>query len=366
MKRKNIKRVIREKLDNYLESITDPIVKSAMKSDIIVTGGSIASLLLNEEVKDYDIYFKTRETTLKVAEYYCNLARENKVAKMYIMHKDMDFVQNILKIDIEEVTKRVKEMIGEYNKKPKEEQESEEEINIDTPLYKFQNLHLTKSETEFEDESLSLRLLHNIYNTFKNDEDRIKTYSFGSFGVEGNEINKVDSDKIDSQEIEDEENGKYEIKFISANAITLSDKIQIVTRFFGTPEEIHKNFDFVHAMGVYDYSENELYTTTEQLESLLSKSLIYKGSLYPLASLFRMRKFLARGFTCDAGQILKMAFQLNELDLLDPFTLENQLTGVDLLYFYQIISDLKYKQLNNDNFKPSTDYFIEIIERIFE
>ena len=180
------------------------------------------------------------------------------------------------------------------------------------------------------------------------------------------EINKVDPNKIDTQEIDGADEGKYEIKFISANAITLSDKIQLVTRFYGTPEEIHKNFDFVHAMGVYDYHENELHTTVEQLEALLSKSLIYKGSLYPLASIFRARKFINRGWTIDAGQYLKMAFQLNDLDLLDPYTLEEQLTGVDLLYFYQIISDLKYKQLTNDDFKPSTDYFIEIIERVFE
>ena len=129
---------------------------------------------------------------------------------------------------------------------------------------------------------------------------------------------------------------------------------------------IHKNFDFVHAMGVYDYNDNSLTTNVEQLESLLSKSLVYKGSLYPLASIFRARKFIQRGWSIDAGQYLKMAFQLNDMNLLDPYTLEEQLTGVDLLYFYQIISDLKYKQLTNDDFKPSTDYFIEIIERIFE
>ena len=119
-------------------------------------------------------------------------------------------------------------------------------------------------------------------------------------------------------------------------------------------------------MGVYDYNDNTLTTNIEQLESLLSKSLVYKGSLYPLASIFRARKFIQRGWSIDAGQYLKMAFQLNDMDLLDPYTLEEQLTGVDLLYFYQIISDLKYKQLTNDDFKPSTDYFIEIIERIFE
>lgn len=366
MKRKNIKNTIKTKLDNYLESITDNDVKLAMKKDIIVTGGSIASLLLGEEVNDYDIYFKTRETALKVAEYYCKLARDNKTAKMYVLYKEMDFVQNVLKMDINFVTNKVKQMIGQYNSLSEEEQEDEEELTIDTPLHKFVNLNLTQKETQFEDEELSLRILHNIYNTFKNNEDRIKAYSFGSYGVEGNEINKVDSDKIDSQEIEDEENGKYEIKFISANAITLSDKIQLVIRFYGEAEEIHKNFDFVHAQGVYDYSKNELYTNTEQLESLLNKSLIYKGSLYPLASIFRSRKFIQRDWTIDAGQYLKMAFQLNEMDLLDPYILEEQLTGVDLLYFYQIISDLKYKQLTNDEFKPSTEYFIEVIERIFE
>ena len=367
MKRRNIKRIIREKLDLYLKSIADPILVDKMKKDILVTGGSIASMLLDEEVKDFDVYFRTRETTLAVSEYYCKLARDNKIADMWVLHKDLPFVQDVLKLDIDFVTSTVKSAIKENDKKTLEQiegfEEEDEELNIDTPLYKFIGLG-DFSCNEFEGHHVSLRILHNIYNTFKNDIERIKSYSFGSFGVEG--INKVDPNKIDSQEIDGSDEGKYEIKFISANAITLSDKIQLVTRFYGTPEEIHKNFDFVHAMGVYDYHDNELHTTVEQLEALLSKTLIYKGSLYPLASIFRARKFINRGWGIDAGQYLKMAFQLNDLDLLDPYTLEEQLTGVDLLYFYQIISDLKYKQLTNDDFKPSTDYFIKIIERVFE
>lgn len=363
MKRRNIKRVIREKLDLYLKSITDPILVDKMKKDILVTGGSIASMLLDEEIKDFDVYFRTRETTLAVSEYYCKLARDNKIADMWVLHKDLEFVQDVLKLDIDWITKMVKEMITVQSEK--ELDESEEELTIDTELSKFEGVLPNIKTSTYENHGLSLRLLHNIYNTFKNDEDRIKAYSFGNFGVNG-EINKVDPNKIDSQEIDGDDEGKYEIKFISANAITLSDKIQLVTRFYGTPEEIHKNFDFVHAMGVYDYHDNELHTTTEQLEALLSKTLIYKGSLYPLASIFRARKFINRGWGIDAGQYLKMAFQLNDLDLLDPYTLEEQLTGVDLLYFYQIISDLKYRQLTNDDFEPSTDYFIKIIERVFE
>lgn len=374
MKRRNIKRVIRTKLNLYLKSITDPILVQKMKSDILVTGGSIASMLLDEEVKDFDVYFRTRETTLAVAEYYCKIARDEKIADMWVLHKGLPFVQDCLQINIDWVSDMVKSAIKEQDEKKaqldeldtsSDEIENEEELTIDTPLEAFPSFLALNKVHKFEGHEVSLRILHNIYNTFKNDENRIKSYSFGSFGVNGETLT-VDPNKIDSQEVDGEDNEKYEIKFISANAITLSDKIQLVTRFYGTPEEIHKNFDFVHAMGVYDYRENELHTTTEQLEALLSKTLIYKGSLYPLASIFRARKFINRGWGIDAGQYLKMAFQLNDLDLLDPYTLEEQLTGVDLLYFYQIISDLKYKQLTNDDFKPSTEYFIKIIERVFE
>lgn len=355
MKRKNIKKCIREKLDNYLESITDISVKDAMKKDIIVTGGSIASMFLDEVVKDYDIYFKTRDTTLKVAQYYCNLAKTKEIAKVEVLHKELNFIQEIMKLDIDSITNKVKEAI----KNQDDEQETEYELTIDSSLFAF---GFVQNELSYNGNHLSLRLLHNIYNTFKNDEYRVKIYSFGSYGTVG----KIDANKIDTQEVEDDNTGKYEVKFISANAITLSDKVQLVTRFYGTPEEIHKNFDFIHATGVYDYSENELHTTTEQLESLLNKALIYRGSLYPLASIFRARKFITRGWTIDAGQYLKMAFQLNELNLLDPYTLEEQLTGVDLLYFYQIVSDLKFRQLNDDTFTPNTNYFISIIEKIFE
>ena len=66
MKRRNIKKVIKEKIENYLESVEDKDLVKQMKKDILVTGGSIASMFLDEQINDFDIYFKTRETTLLV------------------------------------------------------------------------------------------------------------------------------------------------------------------------------------------------------------------------------------------------------------------------------------------------------------
>lgn len=354
MKRRNIERKLREVLNKYADSIVDTQLANDVKKGCLITGGAIANMLLGEEVNDYDIYFKDRDLVIRVAEYYCDEARKNKKANMHVLHVDVPEVQHILKCDLSYIKSFIKTALVE------DEFGEKVEADYDTPLGEVIGLDLT-IPIKIKDEQLSFRIINNIYETFINDKDRVKIYNFGSWGAE-----EVKSDKIDSQEFDDEQEEKYEVKFISANAITLSDKIQLIVRFFGDAEEIHKNFDFVHATGVWDSKTNKLTTTTEQLESLINKALIYKGSLYPLASIFRARKFIYRGWTIDAGQYLKMAFQMNEMDLLDPYTLEEQLTGVDLLYFWQIISDLKYKQLKDEDFKPTTEYFIKIIERVFE
>lgn len=359
MKRRNIERKLKEVIKAYVASVNDPELRKLMQKNILVTGGAIANMLIDEPVNDYDIYFKTKEVAIKVAEYYCRVAEKEQIAKMYTLHSGIEDVQKIMKMDIKSLLKIVNKEIEDFD----EEESEYDKLTYDVPIEQFRCLSGNGIPKNFDDYPISWRILHNIYNTFTKDESRVKIYSFGSWGTEGI---KADADKIDSQEIEDEEEGKYEVKFISANAITLSDKIQLVTRFFGDADEIHKNFDFVHATGVWDSETGKLTTSTEQLEALINRALIYKGSLYPLASIFRARKFIYRGWTIDAGQYLKMAFQLNKLDLLDPYTLEEQLTGVDLLYFYQIISDLNYKMMKDENFKPSTEYFIKIIERVFE
>ncbi len=41
-----------------------------VKKNSMITGGSIVSMLLNEPVNDYDVYFTNRETVKAVAKYY--------------------------------------------------------------------------------------------------------------------------------------------------------------------------------------------------------------------------------------------------------------------------------------------------------
>ena len=91
----------------------------------------------------------------------------------------------------------------------------------------------------------------------------------------------------------------------------------------------------------------------------------FKGSKYPVCSLFRMRKFIDRGWSINAGQITKIAMQISELDLTDIATLEDQLTGVDTVYFMSIINAFKRKQMNDPNFDLTSHYVISVINKIF-
>jgi hypothetical protein len=166
-------------------------------------------------------------------------------------------------------------------------------------------------------------------------------------------------------ELIDEEKPPYRAVFISENAITLSDKIQIVTRFIGEPETIHTYYDFVHCTCYWQSWDGKLVLPPEALECLLTKELRYRGSKYPLCSIIRTRKFVARGWTINAGQYLKMAMQLNALDLCDLAVLRDQLTGVDVSYFMQIIDMMEQRQIESGSATIDHMYLTTIIDRLF-
>jgi hypothetical protein len=152
----------------------------------------------------------------------------------------------------------------------------------------------------------------------------------------------------------------YQPVFFSPNAISLSNDIQIVIRFHGNNEEVHKTFDFVHATNYFTF-EDGLVTNVKALESIITKQLRYNGSLYPITSIIRMKKFLKRGWNCNAGEILKMAFQVSELDLKNPNVLEEQLIGVDIAYFATLIKILRGVPAE----KYTSSYLNTIIDRTF-
>lgn len=178
-------------------------------------------------------------------------------------------------------------------------------------------------------------------------------------GTAVTELDEVEVDKV----VEKEKKPYYPV-FISSNAITLSNGIQLICRFYGEPTEIHDTFDFEHAKAYWTY-DDDVNIPVEVYELVTNKALRYTGSRYPVCSLFRLRKFISRGWTINAGQILKIALQVSDLNLQDVSVLEDQLIGVDSLYFMNLINQFKKAQEKDSNFELTTNYVVSIIDKIF-
>ena len=96
------------------------------------------------------------------------------------------------------------------------------------------------------------------------------------------------------------------------------------------------------------------------MEATLTKELKYVGSRYPICSLFRLKKFIRRGWTITAGETLKIAWDINKLNLMDREILYDQLCGVDAAYFHEIIAALKGVG------DIERTYLFELINRVFD
>lgn len=295
--------------DNWLESIDDANVKELVRKNTIMTGGALVTLITENRVNDFDFYFRNRETALAVAKYYVDKFKSNPPTRF---RNNSDAT---VAIYVDEKPDRVKIVVKSAG-----------------------------VATESPDEA---------YAYFEGDPDPEAAQKFLDNAI------KVNSD-AQPKDTEGKDRPKFRPVFLTANAITLSDKTQIVIRFWGEPDEIHENYDFVHCTLAWTSWERRVRTNAAALECILTKELRYIGSRYPLCSMFRVRKFIERGWSITAGQLVKIAFQINALNLNDYTTLEEQLTGVDHAYFMQLLGALREKSPE----KVDQTYLMELIDRM--
>ena len=299
MKTKTINLIICQKFDEWLASIADELVRKLVQEGTVCTGGAIASMLLREPVNDFDFYFKDLVTAKAVAEYY---VAQFTSAGLPASGKT------------EPVTMRV--------------ETKEDRVRI-----------IIKSAGVAGGQNA--------------------TYEY--FESRPPEASEEYADKVLAAKAQKEEKPDYRPVFFSDNAISLSGDVQLVIRFYGMPDQIHENYDFVHATNYWTSWERKVTLRADALECLLTKELRYLGSKYPICSLIRARKFIQREWTINAGQYLKMAMQIHDLDLHNIEVLKEQLIGMDVAYFAQILDCLK----DVDPAKINSAYLIEIIDRVF-
>lgn len=293
MQLKTIKKVITKKLDAWINTLPENL-RSDVKKSILVSGGSIANMLLREDVNDYDVYFSNIEVLKKVVEHY---------------------VKNY----------EVEILDGRLHEKYKAE------------------------------------LSNDYKGVFENVDDIQNKYAIAVRNLQPEQIKLfMGAGQLLVPDVKEGEE-LYLPKFFSPNAISLTDKVQIVCRFTGDADKIHETFDFIHATNYFTYADG-IVTNKEALESLLTKHLRYQGSKYPLTSIIRSKKFIKRGWNIGAGEYLKIMFQISELDLKNPDVLNEQLIGVDVAYFSKLIEILRGVNASD----ITSQYLNVLIDRVFD
>ena len=309
MNRRVIEKILNKKHDDFVASIDDPAIRKLVNENSIITGGAIASMLLTETVNDYDYYFTTYETACAVADYYCRRFTD-----------------------------------------------SNPQVSIAPVVFKDPGANPPRVKIVVKSAGVCSEAGDKGYQYFESLPDEV--------GQEYFEKVVAAADEVAAQPV-DEAKPPYRPVFMSGNAITLSNKVQLVLRFWGDAAEIHRNYDYVHCTNYWTSKDRKLVLNPRALESLLAKTLYYQGSLYPICSVIRMRKFLKQGWYINAGQILKMLFQISELNLKDIKVLEDQLTGVDSAYFSQLITYCQKRMNEDKEFKITAPYLVTVIDKIF-
>lgn len=377
MKTSTIKIALRQQLNNWIETIHDETVRKLVQKNAFVTGGAITSMLQGEMPNDIDVYFRTRETALAVAMYYVkdfNSRADNRYrimqeawnahAAWQKQNKDYHCRQGRDYIDTSKwpptPVKPMHETLVKTENRRNCKGELEDRIII------YAKSAGVVSETQSKYEYFEQREEHeadDFMNSLKTDSDSQAEHAYEEMSeapLKYAEDLASDLRRPAGRPPTGIE-GKYRPVFLSENAITLSHKIQLVVRFYGEPAEIHQNYDYAHCMCWYKLDGDELVLPQEALECILSKTLIYKGSLYPLASIFRLRKFIARGWRITAGQLLKIMWQISEIDLKNKEILRDQLIGVDQAYMHQLLRALETK-----DGKIDATYLTKLVDEIFE
>lgn len=263
-----------------LPSATNKPIREDIIDHLVISGGAIVSLLSGEIPNDYDIYVDDVHVARSLFAYFA------KVEQTYTDQRNITFT----------FTVEAKEESKKYIWKDSQGKEiSDRPGIIILKNIQTENPLLSDSNSKYPPKHYHLRVYEDAY--------------YGK-PIAGHEHVLTKSQRKQLQF------PHYSMEHISSHAITFSDNIQIMT-YCGSPFHFQQNFDFAHCLSYYN-TRTGLVLNKLSLECILTKTLLYLNSSFPLSTLFRVQKFQQRGWSISKTEWLKIIYDINNLDLSDP------------------------------------------------
>jgi hypothetical protein len=111
-------------------------------------------------------------------------------------------------------------------------------------------------------------------------------------------------------------------------------RIQIIynPKIIGNVFDIINKFDFTICMCAYNFANLSFYCAKNYLTDNISKRLVFNiNTPYPISSLYRLQKYIKKGYKFSGIDSVKMALTINSLHIKTINDLKDQLQGVDTL-----------------------------------
>lgn len=117
-------------------------------------------------------------------------------------------------------------------------------------------------------------------------------------------------------------------------------RVQLIKVITGTPEEVIKSFDFTICQAAYDFESGFIFGP-EFFLHLAQRRLVFNISAeYPICSLYRLQKFIKRGFQFSGIDAIKLGLRIQALRLATVEDLRRQLMGIDTLFLKDLTDSL--------------------------
>lgn len=130
----------------------------------------------------------------------------------------------------------------------------------------------------------------------------------------------------------------------SALSVIISGKrVQFIKVVTELPHEVIRRFDFTICQGAF-MADRTFYLGEFFLQHLAQRRLVFNLTAeFPICSLYRTRKFIARGFVFSGVEAIKLGLAIQQLKIENYGDLKKQLLGIDTSFLKQLTDSLDSK-----------------------
>jgi hypothetical protein len=142
-------------------------------------------------------------------------------------------------------------------------------------------------------------------------------------------------------------------------------RVQLVKVLTGTPAEVIDSFDFTICQAAFDLDDGFI-VGADFFQHLAQRRLVFNiNAEYPICSLYRVRKFIKRGFHFSGIEAIKLGLRIQALKIETYADLRKQLMGIDTLFLRDLTDALKgqdEKQYNLNEFLDTLNAWLEKLD----